>query len=173
MARRWGFAALLMTAALANGASAEDLSKEARREKLREAIERQERLDRRARELEDIAAHPPPQPIGMSDGPRDGGLAVIFKDARWKAQLKREAAEAKLAAAEARTKPDRKKVAKLRAEIARLKADEKRLTALITQEQKKEREEEATRQADMEKAFRGVGGVGLGVPDGGTPARIR
>jgi hypothetical protein len=124
------------------------------REKLRHV------LDRRARVREATAARPPPEPPGMSDGERDPGLVPMFKDLRWKARLKREALEARAEAEAARPKPDNKKLAKLRQDAAGIKAEEDDLNASIDEEQRKDAESKA----EMEKAFEGIRGVGMGPP---------
>jgi predicted nucleic acid-binding Zn-ribbon protein len=96
----------------------------------------------------------------MSDGERDPGLVPMFKNLRWKARLKREALEARVEAEAARTNPDDKKLAKLRQDAARVKAEEDDLTSSIDEEQKKD----AQSKAEMEKAFEGIRGVGMGTP---------
>jgi len=123
------------------------------REKLRRA------LDRRAQAREALAARPPPRPSGMSDGPREDGLAPILENLRWQTRLKREALEARAEAEAARPDADEKKLAKLRRDAAGLKAEEDHLTAAIVDAQKKE----AASKAEEDKAFEGVhGGIGRG-----------
>ena len=118
------------------------------RDKLRRA------LDRRARARAARAANPPPYPA-MSDAPPDADLVLIYKDSRWRLQLKREAQEARADAEEAREKPDKERIARLRRHAAQQRAQEDRLSLLIREERKKQE----TGKAEMEKAFPGVGGV--------------
>src|SRR5262245_40189906 len=129
MIGRWGLAALLATATLRGGAAAQAEppaapATAAIQSKHAQAIERQERLDRRARELEALAADPPLPPPGLSDGPQDSGEVMLLKSERWRVQLKREAAEARAVAEAARPKPDRRKVGVLRKRAARYRAEE-------------------------------------------------
>jgi hypothetical protein len=119
-------------------------------------------LDRCAQAREALAARPPPPPVGMSDGPRETGLAPILENLRWQARLKREALEARVEAEAARPSPDEKKLAKLRRDAAGLKAEEDHLTAAIADARKKE----AASRAEEDNAFGGVHGTGLGTGKG-------
>jgi hypothetical protein len=120
------------------------------RDKLRRA------LDRRARAREARAAHPPSRPMSaISDAPPDTAMILIYKDSRWRLQLKREALEARADAEAARAKRNEGRIARLRRDAAKQRAQESRLSLLIDQEQKKD---EAGK-VEMEKAFEGVGGV--------------
>ena len=129
---------------------------------------RRRALDRRARQCEARAAHPPPlPPPTMSDGPQDSATVLIYKDGRWKAQLKREAFEARADAEAARTKPDETRIAELRREATQQRQQEDLLTLLIKREQQKE----GADKIEMEKAFQGIGGVDSDMKNGALHAR--
>jgi hypothetical protein len=138
--------------------------------RLRERLRRV--LERRALAREARALHPPPSPIGFSDGPRDPGLVPMYKDLRWNAQLRREAFEARAEAEAARAAPDDRRLAELRRKAAAEKAEEDRLGAAIAEEMSNDEKSEA----DEPKAFEGIGGVnGTGGTQGvgGAPAPLR
>jgi len=131
------------------------------REKLRRA------LDRRARACEARAAKPPPAPEPippMFEKPRqDGSLQTMWlQDRRWRTQLAREALEARADAEAARPKPDDAKIAKLRAGAAEKRKEEDSLTAQIAMRKVNDEAAGVKNEKEREKAFEGVGGVGVG-----------
>jgi hypothetical protein len=139
------------------------------RDKLRRA------LDRRARACEARAAKPPPapQPIPpMFEQPHDSSLEVMWlEERRWHTQLAREALEARADAEAARPKLDAAKIARLRAGAADKRKEEDSLSAQIAEKRAKTAAANAKNEKEMEKAFEGVGGLGVGGGGGAKPMK--
>jgi hypothetical protein len=124
------------------------------RDKLRRALER------RAQACEAKAADPPPPPLGMADGPRPGLVTGLLEERRWHAALRRAALEARAEAEAARPHPDDGKLAQLRRDLAAVKAEEAEMARAVYDERKRAGDAHVA----QEKAFEGVGGIGLGSP---------
>ena len=96
----------------------------------------------------------------MADGPRPGLVAVMLEKRRWHAALKHAALEARAEAEAARPHPDDGKLARLRRDLAAVEADEAEMARAVCDEQK----QAAADQAAQDKAFEGVGGIGVARP---------
>jgi hypothetical protein len=96
-------------------------------------------LDRRARACEARAAKPPPPPAD-SDGRQGSATLLTYKTGLWRAQLKREALEARADAEAARATPDQARIARLRRDAHTQHMQENLLTLLIEQQEKNEAE---------------------------------
>jgi hypothetical protein len=143
------------------GAAAKLAPDDARlRDKLRRA------LDRRARACEARAAKPPPAPEPIPPmfgrGPATSLQAMWLKDRRWHTQLAREALEARADAEAARPKPDDAKIAKLRASAAEKRKEEDSLASQIAEQKRNDEAARDKSEKEQEKAFEGVGGLGVG-----------